>query len=104
MKLMGMKGWLHWSAWYFKFSMFMLISVAIMTFFFHIKVGDRAVITYTDPSVTFVFLLLYSLALMTFCFLISTFFSKGTWYILLYAPCKWDGHKSETLNADHAMA
>ena len=41
MKLMGMKGWLHWSAWYFKFSMFMLTSVGLMTFLFHIKVGFR---------------------------------------------------------------
>ena len=80
---MGMKGWLHWSAWYFKFSVFMLISVAIMTLFFHIKVGDdRAIITYTDPSVTFVFLLLFSLSVMTFCFTISTFFSKGMLYCL----------------------
>jgi len=78
MKLMGMKGWLHWSSWYFKFSIFMLISVIIMTFFFHIRLGDKgAVITNTDPTVTFVFLLLFSLSVMTFCFAISTFFSKG---------------------------
>ena len=83
MKLMGMKGWLHWSAWYFKFSVFMLISVVIMTLFFQLKVGgDRAIITYTDPSITFVFLLLYALSVMTFCFTISTFFSKGMLYCL----------------------
>jgi len=78
MKLMGMKGWLHWASWYFKFSVFMFISVAIMTFFFHVKIGgDRAIITYGDPTITFVFLLLYALSVMTFCFAISTFFSKG---------------------------
>ena len=77
MKLMGMKGWLHWSASYFKFFVFMLISVAIMTILFHMKVaGDRAVMNYTDPSVTFVFLLLFSLSVMTLCFLLSTFFSE----------------------------
>jgi len=80
---MGMKGWLHWSAWYFKFSVFMLVSVAIMTVFYHLKVdGDRAVITYADPTVTFVFLLLFSLSVMTFCFAISTFFSKGMLAVL----------------------
>ena len=78
MKLMGMKGWLHWASWYFKFTVFMLISVAIMTFFFHVKVdGKRGVITYGDPSVTAVFLLLYALSVMAFCFAISAFFSKG---------------------------
>ena len=83
MKLMGMKGWLHWASWYFKFSVFMLLSVAIMTVFFHVKIGDeqsggeRAVFTYSDPTVTFVFLLLYALSIMTFSFAVSAFFSKG---------------------------
>jgi len=78
MKLMGMKGWLHWAAWYFRFSVFMVISVAILTLFFHIEVdSDRTIIRYTDPTVIFVFLLLYALSVMTFCFAISTFFPKG---------------------------
>jgi len=78
MKMMGMKGWLLWSSWCFKFSVFMLIAVAILTTVFHIDVGGgRAVLTNSDPSVTFVFLLLYSLSVMTFCFVITTFFSKG---------------------------
>jgi len=85
MKLMGMKGWLHWGAWYFKFSIFMLISVALMTLFFHAKVkDDSAVITYTDPTITFLFLLLFALSVMTFCFAISTFFSKGMKHMHLF--------------------
>jgi len=61
----------------------MLISVAIMTVFFHIRVaGDRAIIYYGDPSVTFVFLFLYALSIMTFCFALSTFFSKGMIIVL----------------------
>jgi len=79
MKLMGMKGWLHWSASYFHYSTLMLIAVALVTMIFHIKVGGgRAIINYTDPSVTFVFLLLFSLSVVAFCFAISAFFSKGT--------------------------
>jgi len=78
MKLMGMKGWLHWTAWYIKFSFFMVISVIIMAFVFHIKVGgDRGIITYGDRNITLVFLLLYAISVMTFCFAITTFFSKG---------------------------
>jgi len=78
MKMMGMKGWLHWASWYFKFSVIVVIFVAIMTFFLHIKIGSNRGITCTDPFVTFVFLLLYGLSVMTLCFAISTFFSKGT--------------------------
>jgi len=78
MKLMGMKGSLYWAAWYLKFTIFMVISVVIMAFVFHIKIGgERGVITYGDRNVTLVFLLLYAISVMTFCFAISTFFSKG---------------------------
>ena len=77
MKLMGMKVWIHWLAWFVKCAIFMLISIAFMTFFYHVKVKDRAIITYTHWSITFVFLLLYSLSIITFCFAVSTFFSKG---------------------------
>jgi len=78
MKLMGMKGWLHWTAWYVKFGLFMLVSVLVMAIFFHVKVDGLAVITYADPTVTFVFLFLFAISVMTFCFAISTFFSRGT--------------------------
>ena len=76
--MMGMKGWLYWAAWYFHFAVFMIISVCIITLLFHVKIpGKMAVLSYGDPTVTFVFLLLFSISLMTFAFAISTFFSKG---------------------------
>ena len=49
-----------------------------MMLFFHLKLGGgRSIIAYGDPTVTFVFLLLFALSVMTFCFAISAFFSKG---------------------------
>ena len=95
MKLMGMKGWIHWSSWYFKFSIFMLLTVAIVTVLFHIKFPQHAVITYSDPSITFMFLLLFSLSVMTFCFFISTFFSKGMLLHCVKVWMEWDGYKSQ---------
>jgi len=92
MKMMGMKGWVQWASWYFKFSVFMLIATAILTFVFHINVGGgRVILTYSDPSVTFVFVLLYSLSLMTLCFVITTLFSKG----MLYALSRWVGVRTK---------
>ena len=83
MKLMGMKGWLYWAAWYFKFSLFMLISVIIMTIIFHVKgANGKGIVTYGDPTITFAFLLLFTISLMSFCFAISTFFSKGLTLLL----------------------
>src|SRR6218665_225060 len=77
MKLMGMRPLLHWCSWFFKFGIFMLISVIIMTIFFHIRTKNGAIINFGAASITFVFLLLYVLSLITFCFAVSTFFSKG---------------------------
>jgi hypothetical protein len=82
MKLMGMKVWLHWLAWFIKCAVMMILSVGFMTLFFHIKVDGRAIITYTHPSITFVFLLLYSLSIITFSFAVSTFFSKGKFSLI----------------------
>lgn len=75
MKLMGMKANLYWLAWIIKFIICMMISVAIMTFIFHIKTTKGAMITYSDPSVTFVFLTLFTLTVIVFCCAMSTFFS-----------------------------
>jgi len=95
MRLMGMKAWLHWMSWFFKYAVFMLISVSIMTILFHIKVNDAAVISYTHWSITFVFLLLYTLSIITFCFAISAFFSKGEPAVLSLYACNCSSHLQE---------
>jgi hypothetical protein len=78
MKMMGLSNWLHWTAWFIKYFLFLLISVAIETIFFVINTGKNgAVIGYTSPGILFVFLIAYTLATISFCFAISTFFSRG---------------------------
>ena len=77
MKLMGMKGWIYWASSYSWYSIYVLILVSLSTLILHIKIGNAAVITHTDPSITFVFLLLFAFANMTLCFVVTTLFSKG---------------------------
>jgi ATP-binding cassette subfamily A (ABC1) protein 3 len=77
MKIMGLKLWLSWIAWFIKYFMFIMISVILMTFFLHLHVGNGAVINYSSFGVTLVFLTLYACATIMFCFMISTFVSKG---------------------------
>ncbi|KAK6165163.1 hypothetical protein SNE40_023607 [Patella caerulea] len=83
MKMMGLSSWLHWTAWFIKYFMFTLITVSLMTLFFSIKVdldigkGSGSVISNSDPSVIFVFLLVYSVSSIAFCFVVSVFFSKA---------------------------
>jgi len=77
MKMMGVSGYLHWSAWFIKYLVFMLITIVIMTIMFCVDTPQGRVITFADPTVIFVFLLVYVLATIAFCFAISTFFTKG---------------------------
>ena len=78
MKIMGLSNWLHWTAWYLKYALFLFISVAVITLLYKVKVGQHgAVINNTDASVLLVFFLVYSLAVIAQCFAVSVLFSKG---------------------------
>ncbi|XP_071943840.1 phospholipid-transporting ATPase ABCA3-like [Antedon mediterranea] len=79
MKMMGLSNWVHWLAWFVKYLIYLIITVAIMTLFFTVKVKkvNAAVLNNTDPTVVFVFLLLYSIAVINWCFLVSVCFSKA---------------------------
>ena len=41
MKLMGLSNWLHWSAWFSKYFVFMLIAAVIMTILFIVEVREK---------------------------------------------------------------
>ena len=75
---MGLPNWMHWAAWFVKHFLFLLITVSIITIFFVIKGGPNgAIIGYSSPSVLLVFLLVYSMATISFCFAVSVFFKRG---------------------------
>lgn len=80
---MGLSRWLHWMAWYFKYFVFLSISCGIMTVLLCVKFDQNlAVINSSDSSVIFVWLLLYTSNIISFCFLISTLFSKGQYQFI----------------------
>ncbi|ESO00555.1 hypothetical protein HELRODRAFT_82844 [Helobdella robusta] len=77
MKLMGLKVWLNWLAWFLKYLIFMILSVGLMTLFFHVKLKNGAIINFANASVTFVFLLLYTISIIMSCFnLFDNYFSR----------------------------
>jgi len=76
--MMGLNNWLHWLAWFVKYFVFILISVAVETVFFVINTGENgSVMSYISPTVLLMFLIAYAVATITFCFAASTFFSRG---------------------------
>nr|KAF6365701.1 hypothetical protein mPipKuh1_000030 [Pipistrellus kuhlii] len=79
MRMMGLSSWLHWTAWFLLFFFFLLVAVSFMTLLFCVKVKkDVAVLAHSDPSLVLVFLLCFAISSISFSFMVSTFFSKGT--------------------------
>ncbi|XP_059204278.1 phospholipid-transporting ATPase ABCA3 [Centropristis striata] len=95
MRMMGLSNWLHWSAWFLMFFLFLSISVFFVTLLLCIQVSPNgAVLTRSDPSLVFVFLLVFTVATINFSFMISAFFSRanvaaaagGFIYFMSYLP------------------
>ncbi|KAM6957907.1 LOW QUALITY PROTEIN: phospholipid-transporting ATPase ABCA3 [Aplochiton taeniatus] len=95
MRMMGLSNWLLWSTWFLTFFLFLSISVFFVTLLFCIKVSPNgAVLTNSDPTLVFVFLLVFAVATINFSFMISVFFSRanvaaaagGFIYFLSYLP------------------
>uniref|UniRef100_A0A336MK43 CSON001010 protein n=1 Tax=Culicoides sonorensis TaxID=179676 RepID=A0A336MK43_CULSO len=97
MKIMGLSNWLHWTAWFIKCLIFFLVTISLMTVILKLefKAGKEiSVFTYSDWSVLWVYLLVYSVASICFCFAMSVFFSKantasmisGILWFLSYTP------------------
>ena len=78
MKLMGLPAWMHWLCWFINVVVTCSISVLIIVILVSIefKAGTGAVLAYSNPLLTFIFLMLYASSLILFLFFISTFFDK----------------------------
>ncbi|XP_055389641.1 phospholipid-transporting ATPase ABCA3-like [Condylostylus longicornis] len=79
MKIMGLPNWLHWTAWFLKTYPLALISVTLMVILFkvHWTNPDVSVLSHCDWSILLVFLYIYCISMVTFCFMVATFFSKA---------------------------
>ena len=77
MKLLGLKNWVNWLAWFFKYAVLMGLSSALITIIYHAKVENVSVITYTYPLYTFLLIFLYALATLMLFFAFTTLFNKG---------------------------
>uniref|UniRef100_A0A8C6KCC1 ABC transporter domain-containing protein n=1 Tax=Nothobranchius furzeri TaxID=105023 RepID=A0A8C6KCC1_NOTFU len=89
-RIMGLRSSIYWLSWEVSSLLPLAISAALLTLI--LKYGK--VLQYSDPSVIFIFLLVFCLATVSECFFISVFFSKanlaascgGLIYFLLYLP------------------
>uniref|UniRef100_A0A3Q3LC94 P-type phospholipid transporter n=1 Tax=Mastacembelus armatus TaxID=205130 RepID=A0A3Q3LC94_9TELE len=90
LRAVGIQNGALWAAWFTE--NIVLLTVPCVLISVMVKYGK--VLQYSDPSVIFVFLLVFCLATITQCFFISVFFSKanlaaacgGLIYFVLYLP------------------
>ena len=76
--MMGLNGWLHWLAWFTKYFIFLVITMALATILFTVKYNENGrVLNQSSPSLIFVFFTLYAISSIMFCFCVSVFFSKA---------------------------
>ncbi|VVD02003.1 unnamed protein product, partial [Leptidea sinapis] len=73
MTIMGLPSWLHWLAWFIKQFSFLMISVVLMVILFK----RYSVFTFTPWTVLLFFMLLFVMASLAFCFMVSVFFTRA---------------------------
>ncbi|XP_065074349.1 phospholipid-transporting ATPase ABCA3-like [Ochlerotatus camptorhynchus] len=80
MKIMGLSGWLHWMAWFVKTLILLSISISLITILLCVSLTtntDIAIFEFSNWLLIWIFLFIYSITTITFCFMLSTFFSKA---------------------------
>eukprot|EP01147_Barroeca_monosierra_P008644 gene8644-1051_t len=102
MKMMGLKNWTHWLAWFIQAFTFLAVSMTVIAF---LCKGGK-VLEHSDPTVIWVYLLAFALASVNLCFLVSAFFSKastgaaagGIIWFCTYVPYMFIGPRYPTMS------
>lgn len=78
MKLMGMSEAVYWGAVFVKAMIFLFLASVFYLLCLFVTVGENGrVLNASDPSLILVFFIIYDVALITFCIMLSTFFNKA---------------------------
>ncbi|CAD5121577.1 DgyrCDS10076 [Dimorphilus gyrociliatus] len=77
MKICGLKSSLNWFAWILR-SMIVLVVVSLLfTFFLCVQTKNGAFLAKSDPSLIFVFFLMYGMSVLSYCCIVSAIFSQA---------------------------
>ncbi|KAK3103896.1 hypothetical protein FSP39_022745 [Pinctada imbricata] len=95
MKLMGMNTFVYWLIIFLKAFIFSLIAIFFFVILLKVDTGTNGrVLSQSNAGILLLFLILYSISLISYCIMMSTFFSKANvasnaaavLYILMYVP------------------
>eukprot|EP00051_Salpingoeca_urceolata_P022285 m.359766 g.359766 ORF g.359766 m.359766 type:complete len:1971 (+) comp19951_c3_seq13:616-6528(+) len=101
LRMMGVSNTIIWAAWFVKSLLFLFLSIIIIIVIF--AIGN--ILKYSSNVVVFIFLMLYAISTIAYCFLISTLFTKastaasaaGILFFLGYVPYFFIQNSFETL-------
>jgi len=76
MKMMGLKSWMLWCGWMVNGMMVNIVSVTVIVILLKVPFNGVSVLHYSNSCLVWVFLIFYCAAGITFCFALSSFFSR----------------------------
>ena len=77
MKMMGLRNWMHWTAWFVKAFIWLAVSSALLTILLTVGVKDGVgILNQSNGFLIYFFFISFSISCIAFSFLMSTFFSK----------------------------
>ena len=79
MKMMGLSNWVNWLAWFTKQLIFMILIVLVIA----LLLRFCRIFSLTNFFITFIWLMLYVISLITLSFLVSTFFTSARLALLV---------------------
>ncbi|CAG7816407.1 unnamed protein product, partial [Allacma fusca] len=76
--MMGLPNWLHWTAWFIKTFLYLVVTLVFLTILMKIQFEeDRAILTEANALVLFVVFIFHAFSLIGFCFFMSTIYSSA---------------------------
>lgn len=83
MKMMGLSPAVYWMSWFAISFIYLVIACVVFTVLLSVKVSTHgSVLANSDPTLTFVFFLVYAMSVIALAFMISTFFKKGEYFVV----------------------
>ncbi|KAF0758973.1 ATP-binding cassette sub-family A member 3-like [Aphis craccivora] len=78
MAIMGLKPWMIWTGWILHNFFVYAISITVITYItcYRTTTGQEKLLNYTNPLLFWIFLIMYMIAGVFFCFAISSFFNR----------------------------
>ncbi|XP_050743794.1 phospholipid-transporting ATPase ABCA1-like [Drosophila biarmipes] len=77
MKIMGLRNWLHWTAWFVKSFIPLTISATLIAIVLKVDTRYGAILENSSFTVVLLFLSAYIIASICFCFMMATLFSRA---------------------------